>query len=130
MKERDMTLKKILCIDDEEDITEVAGMALETLGNLEVLKSNSGSSGIEKATNLQPDLILLDVMMPEMDGPATLGKILSNPDIKHIPVIFMTARVQPKEIQEYIDMGAIGVIEKPFDPMSLYQTIKNIWNEK
>ena len=124
-----MTLSKILCIDDEEDITEVAGMALETLGNFEVIICNSGNAGIEKATTLQPDLILLDVMMPEMDGPATLSKILSNSHIKHIPVIFMTARVQPKEIQEYIDMGAIGVIEKPFDPMSLHQTITNIWNE-
>lgn len=123
-----MPLNHILCVDDEEDILHVAQMALEVVGGLQVSTCSNGIDAVRDAAALQPDCILLDAMMPEMDGPTTLQQLRQEPETRDIPIIFMTARVQPKEVQEYLALGAIGVIPKPFDPMRVTDEIKRIWD--
>lgn len=120
-------LKKIICIDDEADILEVASMCLEEVGGFEVIRCSNGTDGLAKAIETKPDLIMLDCMMPTLDGPATLKKLHENAQTKDIPIIFMTARVQDDEKKQYVDMGAIGVIEKPFDPMRLAGQVSDLW---
>jgi two-component system, OmpR family, response regulator len=120
-------LEKILLAEDDPDIQEIAVMALEDFGEYDVVPCNSGVEAVEKTPQVRPDLILMDVMMPEMDGPTALKTIRQMPDIANIPVIFLTARSQPHEVNEYIAMGAIDVIKKPFDPLSLCEDIEIIW---
>ncbi len=120
-------LKTILCIDDEADILEVLQLALEAVGGFTVHTCNHSKQAPEKAESLKPDLILLDVMMPGQDGPATLKILRENGNINKIPVLFMTARVQKSEIDEYMALGVAGVIAKPFDPMTLSAQIIQIW---
>lgn len=112
-------LKNILCIDDECDILEVAKICLETVGNFNVTTCASGEEALKKINTIKPDLILMDVMMPEMDGPTTLKKLKDSHLIDSIPVVFMTARVQPTDIEGYLKLGVTAVIQKPFDPMIL-----------
>lgn len=119
-------LKRILYVDDESDIREVATMVLETLGGYAVEKCASGNEALAKAAAFAPDLILLDVMMPGLDGPSTLAELRRNPATAHIPAIFMTAKVQAHEIEEYLALGAKGVITKPFDSMTLCDQIGKI----
>lgn len=114
-----MTKKKILVIDDEDDIREVAQLSLEMVGGWEVLVASSGEDGLALALQEQPDAILLDVMMPEMDGPATFNQLKANPDTRKIPVILLTAKVLSGEQSRLSDLGVTGIIAKPFDPMSL-----------
>ncbi|MDP9128605.1 MAG: response regulator [Pseudomonadota bacterium] len=121
-------LNHILCVDDEEDILEVAKIALEAVGGFQVSICKGGKEALARAPELKPDMILLDVMMPGLDGPATYGQLKLNPSLKNVPVAFMTAKVQPKEVSSYIDIGAIGVIVKPFDPMRLADDIRALWN--
>lgn len=121
-------LKKILYAEDEDDIREIAVLAIESIGGFEVANCNSGEHVVELAKSFKPQLILLDVMMPVMDGPATLKVLKQNEDLKHIPVIFLTAKIMDKEIQSFKDMGAIDIISKPFDPMTLAEQIQVIWN--
>ena len=120
-------LKKILYVEDEPDIAYIARLALETIGGFEVLVCDAGSKAIVEAPVYLPDLIMLDVMMPEMDGPATLKELRKNAILAQTPVIFMTAKVQPAEIATYKELGAIDVIPKPFDPMTLAEKVKGIW---
>jgi CheY-like chemotaxis protein len=110
---------RILIIDDEDDIREVAAMSLETVAGWEVMVANSGAQGLTRAASYKPDAILLDVMMPGMDGPATLAQLRNNLQTSDIPVLFMTARAQTREVEKFITLGAQGVICKPFDPMTL-----------
>jgi CheY-like chemotaxis protein len=117
-----------MCIDDEEDILQVAKLALEVVGSFKVSLCHGSQTAVEKAGALQPDLILLDVMMPEMDGPTTLRKLRDSEASARTPVVFMTAKVQPAEVQFYMNLGAIGVISKPFDPMALSAQLKTLWN--
>lgn len=124
------TLQSILCVDDEDDILEIETMCLETIGSYKVTIAKGGENALQLAPELQPDVILLDVMMPGMDGMETITKLKNNDITKHIPVIFMSARVQPAEIEEYIQLGAIGVIPKPFDPMELSAQVEALWDEK
>lgn len=123
-------LEKILLVEDEQDIQEVARLSLETIGSFTVQVCNSGKDALTEAPVFKPDLILLDVMMPGMDGLATLKTLRQSPntDINNIPVIFMTAKAQAHEMKNYITSGAIGAISKPFDPMTLAEQIKEIWN--
>ncbi len=121
-------LEHILYVDDEASIQEVARMCLEMVGGFTVTCLNSGHQLIDQVATIRPDVILLDVMMPEMDGPSTLKKMRQEIGLK-TSVIFMTARVQPAEVQEYIDMGAVGVIPKPFDPMTISEQINEIWGK-
>ncbi len=120
-------LNKILLVDDEPDIREVAKLALELAGGYQVETCSNGVDALERVADIAPDLILLDVMMPQMDGPQTLLK-LQQMDAP-IPVIFMTAKVQAAEVSAYKALGAIGVIAKPFDPMSLGSEVNALWVE-
>jgi len=115
----------VLYIEDESDIREVTEFALEDEG-FELVSCELGSQAISQAQELKPDLLLLDVMMPGMDGPSTLKKLREFPHLANTPVIFMTAKVQAGELKEYEDMGAIGTIGKPFDPMTLADEIRNL----
>ena len=123
------SLRQILYVEDEPDIREIAQIALEDIGNFNVIYCANGCEALEKAKNSQPDLILLDVMMPQMDGPTTLTELRKMPYYASLPIIFMTAKIQPDEIIKFKAMGALDVISKPFDPMTLADTIKKIWEK-
>lgn len=120
---------KILMIDDEEDIRKVGLLSLKRVGKFEVVQAEDAITGLEVARIEQPDLILLDAMMPGMDGPSALQVLKQDPKIRHIPVIFMTAKVQPQDIEHYRSLGAIGVISKPFDPLTLPAEIRQMLAE-
>lgn len=123
------SLKKILLVEDEEDIREVAKLALETVGGFSVETCESGEAALEKAPGFGPELIILDVMMPGMDGPTTLGALRELSGLEHTPVIFMTAKVMEAEVQRYKDLGAVDVIAKPFDPMTLSEQVRDAWSK-
>ncbi len=118
-----MTLK-VLYVDDEPDIREVATLALGLDPDFEVRSEASGAAGIATAAAWRPDAILLDVMMPSMDGLATLVQLRGNAATRDIPVIFVTARAQSREIAAFIKQGARKVITKPFDPMTLAADVR------
>ena len=120
-------LKKIILVEDDGDVQTVVKIALETMGDFDVQLFSSGIELLQKADLLSADLILLDFMMPVMDGRKVLEKLHKIPNTADLPVIFLTAKVSDREIVDYKKMGAIGVIAKPFDPMTLADTIKNIW---
>ncbi len=124
-----MELKNILYVEDEPDIQAVARLALEMVGGFAVTICSSGEEALAQFPVSKPDLILMDVMMPGMDGPTTLSHLRELPGAKETPAIFMTAKVQPDEVAHYKSLGALGVIAKPFDPMTLSETIRGIWNE-
>ena len=122
-------LKRILYVEDEPDIRAIASIALETVGGFNLKACSSGEEALASAASFLPDLLLLDVMMPNMDGPRTLKALKQLPEIVNTPVIFMTAKVQSSEVAEYKSLGALDVIAKPFDPMTLAEQIKNIWRQ-
>ena len=119
---------KLLHVDDDEDILEIAKMALEISGDIEVVQCTSGHDALWKANEFIPDVFLLDVMMPDMTGPQTLEKFRERPSLKNVPVIFMTARASTANQKELFDLGAIDVISKPFDPLTLSTQIKSALN--
>ena len=119
-----MLHNKILLIDDEEDIREVATITLETLSDFEVIAAPNGLAGIATARMERPDVILLDVMMPGLDGMATFQLLKESDITRSIPVIFMTAKVQAADRDQLTSLGALGIIEKPFDPMKLSDQIR------
>jgi CheY-like chemotaxis protein len=121
-----MPIARVLVVDDEPHIRRIGELALRSVGKLEVSLASSGAEAVEMAAAEHPDVILLDVMMPGMDGPTTLGTLRSRPETAHIPVIFMTAKVQKHEVERYLRLGAAGVIAKPFDPMSLPDDVRRI----
>lgn len=121
-------LTKILYAEDEDDIREIAIIAIEAIGGFEMVTCNSGIDVIELANHFKPQLILLDVMMPIMDGPTTLLALKQQPTLKAIPVIFLTAKIMNEEINRFKEIGAIGVIAKPFDPMTLSTQIQDMWD--
>jgi two-component system OmpR family response regulator len=123
------SLSRVMYVEDEPDIRAIAKLALEAVGGLVVELCSSGQEALQKAPLFKPDLILLDVMMPGMDGPSTLEALRKQNGTESLPIAFMTAKVQSTEIQRYTDMGAIGVIAKPFDPMQLANTVKRLWME-
>jgi len=110
---------KILIIDDEADIRRIAHLALGRVGAMDVVEAPGGAEGIRQALDTRPDAILLDVMMPGLDGPSTLAALRSNPETAAIPVIFLTAKALVSELERLRDLGAAGVLTKPFDPMAL-----------
>ncbi|MES2205420.1 MAG: response regulator [Pseudomonadota bacterium] len=123
-------LKNILYVEDDSDIQEVARVALEAVGGFTLKVCSSGQEAIEAIkSDFIPDLILLDVMMPQMDGRATLTELRKLPVVCNTPVIFMTVKVQPYEVNEYLSQGALGVIAKPFDPLLLSEKILAHWNQ-
>jgi CheY-like chemotaxis protein len=127
-----MTVKRILVIDNEEYIREVAQICLETVAGWKVLTANSGYSGIVLAQKEQPDAILLDVMMPDMDGPTTFQNLQANVATKDIPVILLTAKVQASDRHRYTSMGIKAAIAKPFNPLTLANQVAEVlgWIEE
>lgn len=121
-------LKKILYAEDEQDIQSVVEMVVQTLSDYEIKFCDNGKILLEEYADYQPDLIMLDVMMPELDGPSTFNELKKNEKSKDIPVIFITAKAQTQEVESYLERGAIGVITKPFDPMELCGAIKELWD--
>jgi CheY-like chemotaxis protein len=122
-------LHKILYVEDEPDIQTVARIALEDVGGYTVHICNNSQEALAAAEDFAPDLLLLDVMLPGMDGPTTLSELRKLPGLADTPAMFMTAKVQPQEVQKLRNQGAIGVITKPFDPMTLARTVREIWDD-
>jgi CheY-like chemotaxis protein len=113
----------VLIVDDDEHIREVAQVTLEAIAGWTVVTAASGQEGIARALAEQPDAILLDVMMPEMDGPTTVGKLKEGEVTRDIPVVLLTAKVQAEDKRNFMDLGIEGIISKPFDPMTLADEI-------
>ncbi len=117
---------RILIIDDEDDIREVAALSLETVADWEVEVASSGAEGLAQAIASQPEAILLDVMMPGMDGPTTFRELRKNPATAHIPVLLLTAKVQNSDQRRFSDLGVEAVLFKPFDPLTLAEQISQV----
>src|SRR5271165_4796223 len=127
-----MTMRKcqsVLYVDDDPDICEVVHSSLRLLSGFEVRTAESGERAIKLAAELQPDLILMDVMMPGLDGPSTLKRMRASAALAEIPVIFLTAKVLPAEVAHFLNLGAIGVIRKPFDPLRLGSELFTLWKK-
>ena len=123
-------MHRVLIIDDEDDIREIAALSLETVAGWEVMVASSGAQGLARAATYQPEAILLDVMMPGMDGPATFRELQKNPATSHIPVMLLTAKVQATDRTRFAGLGVRAVLTKPFDPLTLSQQVAGIlgWN--
>jgi len=127
-----MTIARVMVVDDEPDIRSIAELSLASVGGWQVILVASGDEALAWLDEQRPDLVLLDVMMPAMDGPTVLGRLRASErrdGRPPLPVIFMTAKTQKREIAEYLAMGAQGVITKPFDPMTLPEQIRGILGE-
>jgi CheY-like chemotaxis protein len=120
-------LQRVLYVEDEPDIRAVAQVALETVGGLTLRICASGEQALREVAAFQPELVLLDVMMPGMDGPSTLRALRAMPELAGVPMVFMTAKVQPEEVAQFLALGAAAVIAKPFDPMTLAGQVKALW---
>ena len=120
-------LNRILYVEDDGDIREIVRMSLELVGNYEVAACSSCADALEMVDEFDPDLLLLDVMMPEVDGPATLRKLRARESAADAPAVFITAKVQAGDMLRYKRMGVFDVIVKPFDPMELSDRIGEIW---
>ena len=117
---------RILIIDDEADIREVTALSLETIAGWQVILAPSGAQGIRRASLEQPDAILLDVMMPDIDGPTTYQILKQNGNTAHIPVLLLTAKVQGQDRRKLDELGAAAILSKPFDPLTLADQISEI----
>ena len=124
------TLQHVACVDDDVDILQITKFALEEIGGLNVTAFEGPHAALAGMAAAQPDLIVMDVMMPEMDGPSALKQLKRMEAVAHIPVVFMTARVQPHELRDYMALGAAGVISKPYDPVTLTQQLVDIWRRR
>ena len=123
-------LNSLLYVDDDADIREIVEMSLGLDGSVRVCSSAGGEHALDTMRSQRPDLVVLDVMMPGMDGPAILQRMRTDPELQHIPVIFMTAKANPQEVARFRGLSAIGVIAKPFDPMALGSQVKALWNAR
>lgn len=123
-------LKKILLVDDDDDIRTVAAMALEMVGGLQVKACASGEEALAAVAGFAPQLVMLDVMMPGMNGPQVLARLRERSDTAGMPVVFLTAKAQQAEIDQLRSLGVLEVVAKPFDPMTLADTIKALWAKR
>lgn len=121
-----MAIHKVLLAEDEEDIRKVAQISLQFRGGWEVVLASNGEECLAKAASDPPDLILLDCMMPKLDGYETCRRLKQDPSLRHIPVIFLTAKAQEVEVKRGLSLGAVGYLIKPFNPMSLAAEISQI----
>src|SRR5262245_17743327 len=121
-------LKRVLLVEDDPDIQAIASFALRSVGGLSVEVCGSGSEAVARAPGFLPEIVLLDVMMPGMDGWATLRALRGLPQTAATPVVFMTAKARPHEIEQYRRGGACEVIMKPFDPSQLSDLLRSIWS--
>jgi CheY-like chemotaxis protein len=122
----DVKPKKIMIVDDDEDIRLVCDLAVRRAGEWDTVMAASGEEALALARTKRPDVILLDVMMPGIDGPTTLAMLRDQPETRNIPVIFLTAKAQKREVDHYMALGASGVIRKPFDAIKLADEIRGI----
>ena len=120
-------LKRIMHVEDDDSIRMITSITLESVGNMEVKSCESGFLALEQFEEFQPQVILMDVMMPELDGPETLKRMMASFDLSSIMVVFMTAKVQEDEVAHFKAIGGFDVIEKPFDPMTLSEKIQACW---
>lgn len=121
------SLQRVMLVEDDKDIRTVAVMALEMVGGLKVQACESGAQALELVDGFAPQLVLLDVMMPGMNGPEVLQALRLRPQIAAVPVVFLTAKAQEAEIARLRALGALDVIAKPFDPMTLSDMVKRLW---
>ena len=121
-------LKKVMLVEDDRDVRTVAKTALEMVGGFTVCACESGTRALAAVAEFGPQLVLLDVMMPEMDGPALLVKLRERPETAKTPVVFLTAKARTDDLRELTRQGALGVIVKPFDPMTLSDEVKRLWS--
>ena len=124
------SLQSLLYVDDDDDIREIVELALGLDGSIRVTSSPGGEQALAEMREQRPDLVVLDVMMPGMDGPAMFDRMRADPQLQNIPVIFMTAKANPQEVARFRDLSAIGVIAKPFDPMALGAQVRALWNSQ
>jgi CheY-like chemotaxis protein len=124
-----MPISKVMMVDDEPDIRTIGQLSLSAIGKWQTVLVDSGREALAVAAREQPDVVLLDVMMPGMDGLATLAGLKEQAATSSIPVIFMTAKVQKHEVERYLQLGAVGVIRKPFDPVTLPAEIRKLLGE-
>lgn len=122
-----MTLQRILLADDEPDILEISRIALETVGGYEVSVCSSGMTLLERLAEFEPDLVVVDVLMPDMSGPEVLEEIRRKPEFDGVPVVYLTGVIQEEELDSLKESGVADVILKPFDPMKLADRIHGIW---
>ncbi|MFZ4478374.1 MAG: response regulator [Rhodoferax sp.] len=120
-------LRRVLCAEDDPDIRLILEFSLATVGAYEVCMCAGGRAALAQAPGFSPDLVLLDVMMPDLTGPQTLDALRAQPGMKGVPVVFLTAKAMPDEVEELLQYGASGVIVKPFDPVKLPQDIRMYW---
>lgn len=121
-----VSTKRILLIDDEHDIREVARVSLELVGGWKVAATGSAREGLALAANQHPDAILLDVMIPDMDGPSAFRALQAAPETRDIPVILLTAKVQASDLRRFADLGVAATIAKPFDPLTLPSQVADV----
>ncbi len=128
---RECFMRRVLIIDDEDDIREVAALSLEATAGWEILTASSGREGIKVAAAEKPDAILMDVMMPEMDGPTTFRQMQLNPEVQGIPVVLLTAKVQGVDQRRFAGLGVAAILFKPFDPLTLASQISDVlgWHD-
>lgn len=120
-------LRRVMCVEDDPDIRMILEFSLTTVGGYEVLCCPEGASALNQVADFRPDMVLLDVMMPGLSGPETLVALRELPEMSGVPVVFMTAKALPEELEELLTHGATGVIVKPFDPMTLPTDIRPYW---
>lgn len=121
------TLQRVLCAEDDPDIRTILELSLGTVGGYELCMCPDGIAAVEAAPRFRPDLILLDVMMPGLTGPEAMQAIRALPGLRHTPVVLMSARALPHEIEALLEHGATGVIVKPFEPMRLAEHLRIYW---
>lgn len=119
-------IETALLVDDDADMRIIGTLALSSVGGWRTIVASSGEEGVALAREERPDVILLDVVMPEMDGPATFRALQACVDTADIPVVFCTARTAPKDVESLVSLGAVGVIKKPFDPMRLAASVERL----
>ena len=122
-----ITLQRILLADDEPDILEISRIALETVGGFEVSVCSSGKKLLERLSEFEPDLVIVDVLMPDMTGPEVFEEIRRRPEFDEIPVIYLTGVIQEEELEDLRKTGVADVILKPFDPMTLADRVNHVW---
>jgi len=121
-------LQKVCYVEDDEDIQRIARLALERIGKLQVTVIGNPTKALEGMLAFQPDLVMLDWMMPVLDGPTLFKHMRERPELRSIPVVFITAKASPRELEELRALGAAGVISKPFAPKDLPEQLRAIWN--
>jgi CheY-like chemotaxis protein len=123
-------LRTVLYVEDDPDMREVVILVLQMIGGIDVRAFATGAEALAAGDDLAPDLLLLDVMMPGMDGPSTLGQLRADPRFASTPAMFFTAKANPAEVRRLLDLGAVGVVGKPFDPATLADDIRKVWSRR